>query len=258
MSMNNALFVFLIAAVLYLIYQYLTKEEFINEPGAEVTFLNAQQTASFLLEDKDMYFANLSPTDLYARQAKTNEDYKKRAAEAAGDLTSAQKTRYAEAARKGDEFFRTLNMPGIDTAKLVNVPWVIAYTKGTAYEEGLPHTRANIIFVSSDMDETPEDLLRVLVHEKVHVYTRMYPKEAAYFLESNGFTRWKRRQGVPRIRANPDLDEWIYIDPTTEKPMVTYYSSDHPENINDTAQTNAAFEHPYELIAYRIAAKVKK
>ena len=42
------------------------------------------------------------------------------------------------------------------------------------YENGLPHTRSNIIFLSDKMipeTETP-DFINTLIHEKIHVYQR--------------------------------------------------------------------------------------
>lgn len=258
MSMENALFAFVFAVVLYFMYEYLKKEDFVNSPGEYVQFLTAEQTGQFLLADADFFMANLSPTDLYARNVKLAADYKHRAARAATDFTTPQKLRLVEAAKAADRFLMQANVKGIDCAKMSSIPWVIGITEGSVYEDGLPHTRANVIFLSTETDETPHHLMKTLVHEKVHLYTRLYPEETAYYLESNGYLKWKQRLGVPRIRANPDLDAWIYIDPKTQKPMAMYYTSDKPESINDTIQTNAAFEHPYELMAYAIQSKFKE
>ena len=72
------------------------------------------------------------------------------------------------------------------------------------------------------------------------------------YLESNGYIKWKQRLGVPRIRANPDLNGWIYIDPKSESPMMALYTSDKPSGISDITLSNPTFEHPYELLAYNM------
>lgn len=245
-----------IAFILSALYFYLRKESFVNVPEKSIQFLSANETYSFLIEDPDFYIANLSPTDLYARKVKLAADYKHRAANSAISFTQDQMLRFSDAAVKADKFFSSLYIKGVDCAKIATIPWCIAMTQGSIYEGGLPHTRAGTIFVSSDIDETPESLLRVLVHEKVHIYTRLYPEEIAYYLESNGYIKWKQRMGVPRIRSNPDLDAWIYIEPKSESPMVAYYSSDRPKAIGDIVLSHPSAEHPFELLAYFIEAKL--
>lgn len=226
--------------------------------GSSVTFLSKMQTVDFLQSDADGYVKNLSPLDLYARKAATHQQYIRKASEAAVDFTSAQKVRFTKAAKAVDEFLRSLSIRDINTKAIADVPWVIAMTSEDGYEDGLPHTRANVIFVSSNIDETPESLMRTLIHEKVHVYQRMHPDTMMVCLESRGYRRWKQRLGEPRIRANPDLDPWIYIDPTTKEAMAAYYSTDKPVSITDVVLDDPAFEHPYEKIAYEIARRLNE
>lgn len=254
--MKGIIFILAITFTLFGLYKYLESESFVNQPTKGIQFLSARDTAAFLTADPDFYFANLTPTDLYARKQKVSSAYKDAAAGSAIDFTEDQKIRFAAAARKADEFFAQLFIKGVNCARIVEIPWVFAITSGKIYEDGLPHTRAGIIFVSDTIDETPDALLRVLVHEKVHLYTRLYPQEISYYLESNGYSKWKLRTGVPRIRANPDLDAWIYMDSFTGKPMVAYYVSDKPTSIDDIENENPAGEHPFEILAYSIDAKV--
>lgn len=236
---------------LVFLYRSLRRESFV--PSAGVRFMTAQETSVFLEQDPDGYVKNMSPTDLYARRVSNPEQYIRRAAKATKDFTSAQKIRFTKACKDADTFLSMLKEPHIDTTKLVNIPWVFAMTEGNLYEDGMPHTRANIIFVSSFMNEQAHELVRTMIHEKMHLYQRFYPEDMAHVMHQKNFRRWKQRMGEPRIRANPDVDPWIYTNPENNEPMMALYASDQPANISDIYLNDFAFEHPYEYIAYEIA-----
>jgi hypothetical protein len=232
----------------------LKKETFV--PSAGVQYMSAQETAEFLISDPDGYVKNMSPTDLYARKVSSPEKYVARARDSALDFTSDQKLRFNEACANADAFFQKVgNEIPLCAKKLVQIPWVLALTEGEKYEDGLPHTRANIIFLSSFMNEQAQELVRTMIHEKIHLYQRLYPEEMMQILEKRGFNRWKQRMGIPRIRANPDVDPWVYMNLDQSEPMMALYTSDQPASISDVFLQDAAFEHPYEFIAYEIATK---
>lgn len=218
-----------------------------------VYFLRREDTARFLKSDPDGYVAAMSPLDLYARSVSTGAEYTERAAGAAGDFTVAERVRVTLAAQEADRFLERHCSLLLDGGRLAGMPWILALTRGGVYEEGMPHTRTNTIFLSDAA--LKRDLVRTLIHEKVHVYQRAYPEEMAQILERRGFRRWKMRMGEPRVRANPDLDPYIYIDPRTREPMVARYTTDRPSSIQDVELSHAAFEHPLESIAYEIAGK---
>jgi len=262
--------ILLIIVTLYFAQQYLVKEGFSmpwdsSNDGA-CRFLTAEETRVFIARDPDMYVSSFSTWDLIARKCEIELDYLKRAAAAATDFNAAQKSRLVKAAIKADEFFGKLRatpdksgFAGLDAAaydKIFAIPWVFALTNCRAYEDGHPHTRANVIFLSTLVDETPERLIKTLVHEKLHLFQRLYPQDMMQIMHANGFVRWKQRFGVPRIRANPDLDPYIYIDPKSESPMLAVYSSDKPNSIQDIDIKYGTQEHPYEQMAYIIAANV--
>jgi hypothetical protein len=239
--------------VLYFLYNFFKTEKFITEASSNIKFMTATETAEFINNDSDNYVRTLSQWDLYARKSNLQDDYKKNASNAALDFTDDQKGRFIAACNKADRFFRKTKIDGIDCSKIAAIPWILAQTKNRSYEDGLSHTRENIIFISTTLNEDEDSLVKTMIHEKVHIYERMYPEDMAKYLQINNFTTWKQRLGIPRIRANPDLDSWIYFDESTQKPMVAYYSSDKPHNITDVFLDNNAYEHPYELLAYRIA-----
>uniref|UniRef100_A0A6C0KT27 Uncharacterized protein n=1 Tax=viral metagenome TaxID=1070528 RepID=A0A6C0KT27_9ZZZZ len=266
--MKNIIITFALIITLYYFYGFIKRENFVSQEISDlnyqrntnkVTFLTAEQTKNYILEDGDTYIHDLSQWDLFARKIDSTDDYKIASAHTSMNFTNEQKDRFSKATIAADAFFNTIhtthttNIDSIDGNKIANIPWIFAMTDGTVYEDGLPHTRGNIIFVSNNITETPDYLIKTFIHEKIHIYERMYPADIDQFLIKNRYTRVKRRYGIPRIRANPDLDEWVYVDEKNGKELMALYSSDKPHNITDVILNDTALEHPYELLAYKIA-----
>lgn len=240
----------------------LLHSQFSSEDNGDITFLTKTDTANFIMADPDTYTFNLSPLDLHARHAGSYEEYEQASARSARSFTSSEIHILVRAAKKADAIISKMTLSGCPAfaEKLVKVPWVFASTEGTTYEDGLPHTRANIIFLSSvllaRLSMNEHELVKTLIHEKIHLHQRLYPNEVLALLKHRGYIQWKERHGVPRIRANPDLDPWIYIDPETKKEMAAYYTSDTPSSISDITLTTPTYEHPYELIAYELTSSL--
>lgn len=226
--------------------------------NTHITFMKAEETADFIKSDPDTYTFNMSPLDLYARKAASYQEYEEASANSARSFISTEVFVLTKAAKRADSIIEGIKLDGCPTfaENLKKIPWIFAKTEGTTYEDGLPHTRLNVIFLSTDMlgrlvgDE--QELVKTLIHEKIHIQQRLHPVETLALLKERGYIQWKERYGVPRIRANPDLDPWIYIDPSTKKEMVAYYSSDTPSSISDIVLTSVSYEHPYEAIAYEV------
>jgi hypothetical protein len=220
--------------------------------GNGVTFLSAAETAKFIRKDGDNYVHAMTPWDLYARRVKTPEEYMERAAAAAIDFSPADKEKYSKAAEDADAVFMRLGHEIIAAMQ-----WKLALTTGDAYEAGMPHTRMDTIFLASKgvIRGSHAQLVETLVHEKLHLFQRANPDKMIHLLARAGYTRWKLRAHEPRIRANPDLDPYIYIDPATEKPMAAYYTSDTPYSISDI-DVAPRDEHPFERMAYELVKKI--
>jgi hypothetical protein len=69
-------------------------------------------------------------------------------------------------------------------------------------------------------------------------------------LKDNKYIVSRRRDSEPLIRANPDLDEYIYKDNDGEE-MIYKYKSTMPKGINDIVPNKN--EHPFEKMAYEIS-----
>lgn len=258
--------ILIIAIVVYMIVKKPNLKGFsglmYSTDNTHITFLKAKDTANFIMSDPDTYIFNLSPLDLHARKAASYQEYEQASAKSARNFTPSEVFTLTRAAKKADSIMSKITLEGCPSfsENLLKIPWIFASTEGTTYEDGLPHTRLNVIFLSSvaitRLFANENELVRTLIHEKIHIQQRLHPMETLALLKERGYIQWKERLGVPRIRANPDLDSWIYIDPNTKQQMAAYYTSDTPTSIADITLTSVNYEHPYELLAYEVTEKI--
>jgi hypothetical protein len=101
--------------------------------------------------------------------------------------------------------------------------------------------------------------MNTLLHEKIHIFQRMYPIETSKIISLLGFKVYSTQQSIPDIRSNPDTDSFIYIKDNTVQTQV--YNSENPKNISDSeikiikGETNWDFDssyqqdHPFEIMA---------
>jgi len=247
----------LIALIIYYTYKILTKKkEFFEE---QITFLDKKSIIDFFNKDHDNYIKYLSKFDLIARNVDTNNDYIKKISFCTKDFTENQKNIINNCCKKADDFLKEYNEL-LDGKQIAKIKWNFALTykyDNFEYENGLPHTRKNIIFLSDKMipeTETP-DFVNTLIHEKIHVYQR-YNESTVDKMLSNKLRINKVVYFNPKKRANPDLNNNIYQNDKNEI-LQCYYNSNTPNSIQDVTclNNNSINEHPYELLAYNIANK---
>lgn len=261
-----------------------TVESFVSARGG-VEFMNAKTTAEFLLNDADTYVQSMSKSDLTARKVVCQEAYRLNAYFASQDFNPDQQALLRRATGDADAFFESYvpastastasTAPSInsikviayfDAKKAIAIPWRFMMV-GEIYEEGLPHTRESYIFLSPKvLSVAYDELVETLIHEKIHLYQRKYRREKTYldyektevFLTDYMLTKMnyerlrKRSESTCDLRANPDVDEWIYRDPKNSREMMLCFRSSQPTGINDVIG-DAKDEHPFERIAYEIA-----
>jgi hypothetical protein len=243
-----------ISIVLFIIF-FLYYAIYIQESFEAVKFMSDIETALFLKEDKDGYLKGLSKPDLHARHVKNVNEYIDKITQSALSFTEAEKMRLSRCLIDADIFLKTyVYSNALDCKELIAIPWKIALTHNHVYEEGFPHTRGDVIFLSTfTLQEIDHDLTATLIHEKVHIYQRQNPKKMKYLLDKMGYK--EMHINAHRLqRANPDLNDKTYYYTKTNKIMMFLYKSDRPEHINDIQTSeHASNEHPYEKIAYDIA-----
>ena len=140
----------------------------------------------------------------------------------------------------------------INLTKFINLKWKFGFTCNAEYENGLPHTRNDIIILNKNRINNYNDLriMKTLLHEQVHVYQKKYPEEMNTYLGKNNFKKIKEIEGIDNIRANPDLDNFIYQDENHNTYKAVY--NDKANSIEDVTYypvNNQSYEHPNEKMA---------
>lgn len=267
------------------------------ENNDHIFFMTYKDTANFFANDADMYVRNMTELDLHARKVKTHMEYINNIEDTAISFTDDEKDLLKRCAENADiylrkETFKELkymkNMKYadyIDGNNIADIKWVFANTYTNRFndilkenEEGLPHTRENVIFLSKNVLKYDElNLTNTLIHEKIHIYQRYNSKIFDKIISDMGLKELDKKsyKNAKYIRSNPDTNNKIYYmahaahaahaartDPATEidedNIMVCLYRNDKPNGINDVIHTNYAKEHPYEKIAYEIAENFYK
>jgi hypothetical protein len=193
------------------------------------------------MNDHDGYIKTLNKQDLRDRNCKTQSEYKLKYINNIIEFTLLQKESIKKYVHQASEFLRTVRSPFISN-HIMKIPWVFARTT-MLLETGHPHTRHGVIFLPENSLDRPDiNIVRTLVHEKIHVYQKMYRDRFVHSLLHNGYTIIGRMSNTARM-SNPDADDRIYRHPSGR---IMRWKRDG--DLND-----ALFEHPNELIAYTVA-----
>lgn len=268
----SLLFITFLILTIYYIYTIYTTLPFKNgKNDTHLYYMSYEETALFLENDEDKYVANLSPLDLYARKVSSKDEYINIIKNEAIHFNKGDKLILDSCTKKADELLRNININNISTESnldyskylnykdIANIKWVLAITKsdnGGKYENGLPHTRKHIIFLSQDVLNYSEDeIIRLLIHEKIHIYQRYNEALFKTIIYNMGYADSHDipREKLKYVRSNPDVNNKIYKNKNTGELMICLYRSDKPQNINDIVTQNYSMEHPYEKIAYEIS-----
>ena len=118
----------------------------------------------------------------------------------------------------------------------------------------MPHTHGRIIYLSElffNLSKTKQ--INTLIHEKIHVYQRMYRDKTYKLYKSLGFKRHNFKSKM--IRSNPDNDKYVY----SYKGKLFYKKYKKlPKSLYDTYTLNKDIfndknykqtEHPNEIFA---------
>jgi len=232
------------------------KKEFFHN-NQTVLYMDPYIAKNFIENDMDGYVQSLSIYDLRARNATTISDYLQKSTQDIIPFNTVQQTQLNKAVEYANDFFKTYRNYYIDSLNIQKIPWIFILTNGY-YENGLPHTRQEYIFLTPQVINTNlKDLIITLIHEKIHVYQRIYLFDIQKKLINMYYKKYGFRKNYENklLRANPDLDQYIYVSPQNER-MVSIYNSDHPKNISDA--TGSKYEHPFEEIAYTISKHFEK
>jgi hypothetical protein len=225
-----------------------------------VIFLNKYELSSFLIKDKDNYYKSFHKKDLIVRKISNINEYKEKIRTSTSDFSLYQKEKILFCTEKLNNTLINVKYPWFDGKKAIQTPWKFGSINGSDYENGLPHTRSDVIILPQVAIDnySYQELTKLILHEKIHIYQKMYPKDIENYIQHNKYYKFKKRSEVIDSRANPDLNEWIYND-SNNNTFVAIYNS-NPKSISDVtfySNNNKNEEHPFEKMAYEMSENIK-
>ena len=250
----NIIFYIIFICILYLIYRLFICENFITN-----IYLSKTELEKTLLNNKDKYYETFNNNDLRVRNINTIEDYHIVIKSCCLNINNNISNILDKITVLADEKIKKIKTKEFDGKKAANIQWIIGIISGKKYEYGLPHTRNLIIVIPENILNNKKTLLRVLIHEKIHIYQKMYPEDTNNWIKNNGFIEYKLRTKDDNIRANPDINNYIYKNNKNNVLMATY--NELPLTINDVTYhpiNNYKSEHPLELMAYTLEDLINK
>lgn len=265
--MNKKLFLFI--SILCIISLTLTKifitnkffllKEYFNLDNS--LFVDKETSYNNVINSK--YFNDLNKINLKVRGCDNLEDCKKIYLENLTDFTEEEKEKLTNLIEHANDITEKFN-------RFHSVPWRLAKTS-SKIENGFPHTIGRIIYISDEfLNKSRKYKLQTIIHEKLHLFQRIYPQETQRLYEDLEFIKIKKIND-PLRRHNPDLDDYDY-----EYRGVRVYNKFKNENPDSLSDGNTVYlpytknivnkmitknynnEHPNEIFAHLISKQIVK
>lgn len=223
----------------------------------KIQFLSRSQGMTFIQQDRDGYVRSLNRVNLAARGSTSTSNYLAKGLQAMDAFSNEERAHLSRVAASVDDAVmqhaEALKTDGVIAEDLARLPWIFAKVNGDSWENGFPHTRERVIFLSR---VSIDDLPSLLLHEKIHVYQRMYPDRIRKALKAHhGLVPHARQSRWSHYRSNPDEDGHVYMDLKTGLLHGSFFASMSPKHLTDLDPQHP--DHPYEAMAYRISALVR-
>lgn len=210
-----------------------------------IIFYNKDRLADFLKQDNDGYYKNLNIHNLKLRNIINKEEYLQNIENKLYNCTNKEKIIITKAIIKANNKLKKIKYIGFDNTYLQYLPWYIGCAEYD-YEFGLPHTRDKIIILNRN-NIYDKDLYKTLIHERIHIYQRLFPNNLIEFLNYYNFQKNSKQSDLDR--SNPDTDDFLY-----KQNDLLYECKIYPNSKNIFCTKNSSkYEHPYELMAYEIS-----
>lgn len=251
--MDIIYYVFIVIA-LYIIYKLFIYEEF-----SDNVYLSKSELEKTLINNKDKYYDNFNDNDLRVRNINNINEYNDIIKKSCINISSKYSKILNDAINIANTKIKKVKIIGFDGKKAVKIQWSIGIFKGKEYEYGLPHTRNFIIVIPEHILGNINSLVRILIHEKIHIYQKMYPDNIKSWLKNNGFVKFRVKSKEDDVRANPDVDNYLYKN-SKDEVMISKYN-ELPFTINDVKYhpiNDYKYEHPFEYMAYTLEDMINK
>ena len=218
-----------------------------NNKNKQIKFLNTDEACK-MIKDID-YFHNLTQADLTARKFIKDST----------NVTESYCNNYLYFNNEEKEKL-TKTIQSLPDNELFS-KWSFA-KMSTSVEDGFPHTHKDTIFLSEyTINEKPDRLLFVLVHEQMHVMQRKKP-ELFDKLYTKYYPFKKGKLGlsdkvVKKMRSNPDTrftpeSDYMYIDGDDRLYyLCAVYSQEIPTSLGDVKYIAVNLDHDKEKEIYK-------
>ena len=221
-----------------------------------IQILTAAEIQKVISEDADNYYDKFHKKDLKVRQVDNKPGYLLKIAKSGCAPEGENRAKVEECIATVHAHLskrRSETVHGIDINSFLNLPWKIGFTCDNNYENGLPHTRGDIIILNNaDITKrSNRQVCRLLIHEKSHVYQKK--RDMSLYMNAN-YTEVKRKDYTDEsVPANPDTNDTIYRCNETKEVLGGAYA-ENPTHFRDIVftQDDHTLEHPFESIAYKM------
>jgi hypothetical protein len=238
-----------------------------NSHSNHVQFLSKEELIGILLENQDQYYDTFTKHDLKVRKISDIEEYYSIIRSSACNGTYDLKLKINKCIEIVNSKIRNIEnetIHGIYMKALIDIPWKIGFTCDRNYENGFPHTRNDVIILNNTdcVNRSETRLCKLLLHEKAHVYQKMYKSEIEQYMIDNGYKILKTKPNNDTnslYSANPDIDSVLYVYGHRETKEEFYAKyRENPTSFQDIQYSNddPKYEHPFEKIAYDIETDV--
>ena len=257
--MKNRVFLLSILTIIAFASIFFIFNYYFNYYFSGVKFLTKTEVCELLSKNNDKYYDAFNENDFLVRGVINKNEYIKKISNSCSEFTKEEKNIIKECTKVVRKRLRESSGvlgKGFDSLKASKMPIIYGCMKGNDYENGLPHTRfpAIILYHEQLSGISMKSLEKIIVHEIMHLYQKMYPSDLDVYLNQNNFELVKRRNGYDNIRANPDIDEYVYRNNKTNQ-TYQYIYKPFPVSIGDVMRTDQ--EHPFEEMAYKIESIVE-
>jgi len=228
-----------------------TQENYIDE-SLNTIFLSKNDLENILISDIDNFYSRFYKKDFEVRKINNISEYTSKIKNSVTDFTENEKKYISEMISQINNKFENINLPWLNGKKFNRLNWKLGLISGYEYENGLCHTRNDTIIIQRD--KLNYNFYKTLIHEKVHVYQKMYPEDIEIFLKLNNFKKIRKTTESDMIRANMDIDEWIYADQNDNEYKAVF--NKNPVDIQDVTFSpcnSQICEHPLEKMAIDIS-----
>jgi len=228
-----------------------TQENYIDE-SLNTIFLSKNDLENILISDIDNFYSRFYKKDFEVRKINNISEYTAKIKNSVTDFSENEKKYISEMIYQINNKFENINLPWLNGKKFNRLNWKLGLISGYEYENGLCHTRNDTIIIQRD--KLNYNFYKTLIHEKVHVYQKMYPEDIEIFLKLNNFKKIRKTTESDMIRANMDIDEWIYADQNDNEYKAVF--NENPVDIQDVTFSpcnSQICEHPLEKMAIDIS-----